>query len=347
MRAAAAGTYSMRRFAVASIAAAMIAAALAAAAAMAAAPGYHIERRIALADGGWDLVSFDPILRRAYIARPDAVTAIAADSGAVLARLAPTDHGHAVVPLRRGAEVLVTDGGDNTARIFDARTGAELARITVGEKPDAAVRDPATGLVAVMNAKSGTVSLIDPATRKLVGEIAVGGALEMAAPDGAGRLFVNIENQNALAVIDLKARKVTGRIALTGCEGPTGVAWLPRARRVLSSCGDGVAAVVDPAAGKVETLPIGAGPDSVIYDGRRHLAFVPAGRSGELDIFADGPGGVRPMGKLATQLGARTGAVDEASGRLYLPAADYVLPVPPGQRPQMKPGSVVVLVVAP
>jgi hypothetical protein len=117
---------------------------------------------------------------------------------------------------------------------------------------------------------------------------------------------------------------------------------------VLSSCANGVAAVTDPVAGKVEkTLPIGAGPDTVMYDAHRRLAFVPAGRAGELDIFSDAAAGIEPAGKVTTQLGARTGALDEGTGRIYLPAAEYLPPAAPGGRPQIKPGSVVVVVVSP
>jgi hypothetical protein len=109
-----------------------------------------------------------------------------------------------------------------------------------------------------------------------------------------------------------------------------------------------VATVTDPDAGKVTaTLPIGQGPDSALYDPQRHIAFVPAGKSGELDLFGDTPNGVAPLGKVATQRGARTGAVDPVTGRVYLPAADYAPPATPGGKPQVKPGSVVAVVVAP
>ncbi len=312
------------------------------------APTYHIASRLALPDGGWDLASFDPAMRRIYIARNNSVTAIDIDTGQVTGKLAPASKGHAVVPLKDGTEILVTDGAANTADIFDARTGAALASIKTGEKPDAATFDAASGLAVVMNGKSGSLTLIDPATRASVGEVVVGGALELGAGDGEGRLFVNVEDHNEVAVIDLKARKVTARIALTGCEGPTGIAYLPVSRRLVSSCVNGVAAISDPATGKIEkTLPIGQGPDSVLYDAQRAMAFIPAGKSGELDLFADEASGVRPLGKVATQMGAKTGAVDPKTGRIYLPAAEYAPPAAAGGRPQMKPGSVVALVIEP
>jgi YVTN family beta-propeller protein len=310
-------------------------------------PAYSVTSKIALPDGGWDLVSFDPALRRVYLARSEGVTAIDVETGAVTGKLAPANGGHAAVPSRTGAEVLVTNGKSNTADIVDARTGARLASIPVGEKPDAAMIEPTTGLGVVMNAKSGSLSLIDMKARQVVGTIPIGGSLELGAADGTGRIFVNVEDRNELVAVDLKARKIQARFALTGCDGPTGVAWLPVSRRVLSTCGNGVAAVTDPATGKVETVPIGQGPDTALYDPDRKVAFVPAGRSGELDVFDDTPQGVKPAGTIPTQRGARTGALDPRSGRIYLPAAAYTAPADAGARPQIVPGSVVLLVVSP
>lgn len=330
------------------LSAAVLAALVFAGPSLAAAPRYHVSRTIGLPDGGWDLASFDPVLGRVYIARSDAVTSIDVATGQVTPRLLPASGGHAALPLRNGAEILVTDGHDDRARIYDARTGARLAEIKTGEKPDAVVFDPATGLAAVMNGHSGDVTLIDPQTRTEVGQLAVGGELELAAGDGEGLLFVNVEDRNMVAVVDLRSRTVVKRIPLSGCEGPTGLAYLPMARRVLSTCDNGVAAVTDPAAGKVVALlAIGAGPDSALYDPNRRMVLVPAGKSGELDLFADTAAGVTPIGKVTTQLGARTGAVDPASGRVYLPAAEYVPATKSGGRAQVKPGSVVALVVAP
>ncbi len=45
-----------------------------------------------------------------------------------------------------------------------------------------------------------------------------------------------------------------------------------------------------------------------------------------------------------TQIGARTGAVDPKTGRIYLPTAEYV-PFAAGQRPTTKPGTFQILVL--
>ena len=320
--------------------------ALTAAAASAEPTRYHVVGKIALPDGGWDLVSFDPAMGRVYVAHGDMVSAINTADQTVIGKFAPASRSHAAVAINSGTEVLVTNGGDNTAAIFNAKTGTLTATVKTGEKPDAAMVDDASGLAVVMNAKTGDLTLINPRTHAVVAQVPVGGSLELGASLGGGKIAVNVEDKNEVVLIDLKARAVIKHIALKGCDGPTGVAWLPISKRILSSCVNGVAAITDPLTDVVTTLPIGRGPDTVLYDAKRKLAFVPAGRSGELDIFADEATGVRALGKVDTQMGARTGALDPATGRIYLVAADYE-PAISGARPQQKPGSVVALVVAP
>ena len=97
----------------------------------------------------------------------------------------------------------------------------------------------------------------------------------------------------------------------------------------------------------VATLAIGGGPDAVIYDAKRNLAFIPCGRSGVLEVVAlAGAGGASIVQHLKTQLGVKSGALDPATGDLYLPTATYVA-VPGGGKPTPAPGSFVFLIVSP
>jgi DNA-binding beta-propeller fold protein YncE len=312
-------------------------------------PSYHAAGRIPLTDGGWDYVSVDPATNRLYVARTDAVTAVDLGSNEITAKLAAAQRGHQVLPLPGGAELLVTNGTPGTAEFIDAKTGKSLASVKVGKGPDAAIYDAKSGLAIVINHAGGTVALVDPRKHVAVAEIPVGGAaLEYAAIDPAGHLFVNDEDTAEMVEIDLARRKVMTHIRMTGCEGPTGLAYLPESKRMLAACGNGVAALVNPKTAKFDrTLPIGKGADAVIHDARRKLVFVPAGQSGDLTVFADEAKGVRELGKVATQIGARTGAVDEKTGKIYLPAADYTPPATAGGRSQAKPGSVVLLEIDP
>jgi len=301
--------------------------------------------RIAIPDGAWDYASVDAGARRLYLARGDGVMVLDLDTGTVTPKLVPGARVHAVVPLTRG-RILSTNGDSNTATIAEADTGKILAEIATGTKPDAAVLDPKTGLVLVMNGKSGDITLIDPNTAKAIGAIAVGGALEFAAVDGAGQAYVNVEDKGELAIVDIALRKVTARVALTGCEDPSGLARDPASGVLLSVCANGVAKAIDPAkAAVIATLPIGQRPDAAIFDAARHLFLVPCGGDGSLTLISSEGAALAVVGSVPTERGARTGALDPKTGRIYLPTAEFAPAVAPEGRPVAKPGSAHLLVL--
>ena len=148
--------------------------------------GYRVEGRIPGADGGWDYARVDAGTGRLYVARSNAIMAVDLASRKVTSALASAQRAHAILPLANGKTLIETDGDTGLARFIDAATGAVLAEVATGKKPDAAFVDPATGLLAVMNGGDGTVALIDPERRVLVDKIDVGGGLEFGVADGKG-----------------------------------------------------------------------------------------------------------------------------------------------------------------
>jgi DNA-binding beta-propeller fold protein YncE len=308
---------------------------------------YHITGHIPGADGGWDYATFDPAARRIYVAKGAAIMAVDADSGKVTPQLTTAQRSHAAVPLP-GGRLLVTNGGNDTAVFVDAQTGKALGSVATGKGPDAGIYDPKSGLAFVVAHAGGSVTFIDVAKQEAVATIDLGGtAREFAAVDGAGRLWVNDEGLNEIASVDIKTRKVLGHYKLDGCEGPTGLAYAPAADRLVATC-DGVAAVIDPASGKmVDKLTIGAGPDAIFYDPTRKLLFASAGESGELDIISAASSKLKVVQVLKTMVGARTGTVDPKTGKVYLPVAKYGPPVAGSRRPPVLPGTFELLVVGP
>jgi YVTN family beta-propeller protein len=324
----------------------LIAAAGLAAASAQAAPTYALVDHVKIPDGNFDYASFDPVHRRLYVSRVGGVTAMDVDTKTVTTLDPQAQRTHESLILNGGANLLVTDSGTNSAHVLDALTGAVLAEIPAGTKPDAAIFDPATGLAMVMNGGSGDVTLVDPKTWKAVGLIPVGGALEFGASDGAGRAFVNVEDQNLIAVIDTKARKVVARYPLAGCKGPSGLAYAANAGVLIAACANGIGKVINAATGAdVATLAIGHFPDAVIYDPVRKLAFIPCALEGVLEVIdVRSPTDVAIVQSVKTGQGARLGAVDPKTGVIYLPAAQYIMTT---GRPTTVPGTFQILVVAP
>ncbi len=320
-------------------------AALAAAATTASAPTYSVVDRIAGPDGGWDLLGVDPSAHRLYVARSTGVMAVDLSSGKVTPNLVPAARGHGALPIPGTTRVISTSGGTGTATVFEGATGQVIATLSVGKNPDAVAYDPATRTAWVMNPGSGEISVVDPVAAKVVATIPVSGDLELGAADGAGRMYVNIENKNEVAVIDTKARKLLARFPLSGCEGSTGIAYSAVDRQIVSACANAVAVVSAPDGRQIASLKVGPRPDGAVYDEARHLAFIPSGGDGTLSVIRLG---AKPqvVAVVPTAKSARTAALDPSTGRLYLPSVQYA-PAVGSARPAMIPGSFAVLVIAP
>ena len=308
---------------------------------------YALETSWAGPDGGWDFSSFDSIHRRFYVARSDGVTAVDVDTGQVTPHLLPASRTHAAIPVNDGAEVLVTVGTTGSALIANARTGAVRASIPTGPKPDAALVEPATGLGLVFDNAGGGIALIDTRSGTSVGTISVPGGLESAASDGSGKVYVNVEDLNEIVVVDIRARRVLSHYPLTGCEAPSGIAYIPATRRLVSACSNHVAKVVSAATGEiVASLTIGGRPDWADFDAKTGLVLLPTGEDGVINLISaaseDAPAVV---GKIPGHVGSRSGAIDTTEGRFYMPSADFT--VTAGARPVATPGTFRILVYDP
>ena len=332
------------------LAAGLLLSAILSATALAAAPNYKIIDRIKVPDGGFDYATFDAASGRVLMARTDFTTAIDAKTGKV-SQLNSAAPGHMALPIP-GTSLVVLPQRPGMVRIADMANDKMLADIPAGQNPDGATYDSFSKLVFVMNHDSGEATVIDPVARKAVATIPVGGTLEFPASDGAGKVYVNITSVPEIAVIDVKTRTVTAHYKLEGCRGASGLAYATQAKLLISSCGNGMAKVLDAATGKeVASLPIARGPDAVIYDPTRRLAFIPCGGDGVLEIISlEDPGHIAVVQHLQTQAGSRTGTIDPQTGRLFLMASQpdpNGAPGPGGRGIARVPGTYEVLVVGP
>jgi DNA-binding beta-propeller fold protein YncE len=316
------------------------------AAAFAAAPQYKIIDRIKVQDGTFDYATFDSATGKVLMARPNFTTTIDVKTGKV-DEIKAAARGHIALPIPGTPLLVVTQRAGNIL-IVDGAADKVVATLKGGKNPDGATYDPSTKLVFAMNHDSGESTVIDPAAKKVVGTIPIGGDLEFAVADGAGKVFVNVEDKNQIAVIDAKAKKVLTRYALKDCDGPTGLAYDAADKLLIASC-DGTAKVIHADNGtEAASLKIANQPDAVIFDPMRKLAFIPCRTPGVLEVlsFAD-PAHISVVQHLPTQLGTRTGTIDPSTGRIYSMAAKFGAPAQPGGRAQPLESTYEVLVIAP
>lgn len=309
---------------------------------------YKIIDRIKVPDGVFDYATFDAATGRVYMPRGAYTTVIDVKTGKP-SQLNSAVGDHIALPVP-GTNLLVVTQRTGTVRIVDKAADKVLAEFPQGKNPNSAAYDPVSKMVLVLNKDGGDSTLLDPAQRKVVATIPISpNTLEFPVADGAGKIFDNIETTGEIAVIDVAMRKVTGRYKIDGCEEPSGLAYAPDSKLLISSCRNQLAKVVQAGTGKViASLPIGRGPDAVIYDPVRKLAFIPCGQDGVLEVIS-----LADLARIAvvqhvpTQAGSRTGTLDPQTGRLYLMASKPDPNAPAGRGAPRLAGSWEVLVIGP
>jgi len=228
-------------------------------------------------------------------------------------------------------------------------TNAFITQIPTGANPDAIFYDSFSKHIITCNGRGKNLSIIDPATNQLLDSIDVGGKPETAVSNGAGMIYVNIEDKNEILAINMKTNKVEAHWSLSPAEEPTGLAFDNQTNRLFAGCGNKLLAVVDASNGKViTTLPIGDGCDGVGFDRTTGNIFASNGEGTMTAYKEKSADKFDLIGTIPTKRGARTITVDEQSHRIYLPTAEFEKPDPAATnaRPKMIPGTFQVLVIS-
>jgi DNA-binding beta-propeller fold protein YncE len=312
---------------------------------------YHVTQTFKIpGEGRWDYLSIDPQAHHLFVPRTSHVQVISTTDGSIVADIPKTAgvHGVALVPeLKRG---FASDGKDNTVTIFDTESFKVIGVVSVGDGPDGIIYDPFSKHVFCMNGREGSVSLIpadaDPAKPGIV-TIPLDGKPEFAASDQAGRVYINLEDKNAIAVVDSTAKKLTDHWSLAPGDEPTGMAIDPQTHRIFVGCHNKMFFVVNAETGKiVQTFPIGPSIDACAFDPQTKLAFASCGDSILSVIHEDDADHFTAQPDIKTAPGARSMALDPSTHTLYMPTADFA-PAPEGtRRPPMIDGTFKIIVVS-
>ena len=324
---------------------------LAAVATPAVAQGYKMTGSISLGGaGGWDYLSADSQNRRLYVSHGTEVIVVDLDTQKPAGKLSGFQGVHGIAIADDLGLGFVSDGRSNQVVSFDLKTLMIKEKIATGKNPDGILYDPFSKRVFSFNGGSGDATAIDAQTGKVAGTVPLGSKPEFPATNGAGAIFVNMEEKNEIVRIDPRTLTVTAHWPVAPCDGPSGLAIDTADKRLFAVCGNKMMAVVDSESGKVIATPaIGQGPDAAGYDPGTHLAFSSNGE-GSITIIKRSGNTYTVAGTVTTQRSARTMALDTKTHRIYLSAAELgSAPAPtadhPHPRPSIVPDSFKLLVV--
>jgi YVTN family beta-propeller protein len=221
-----------------------------------------------------------------------------------------------------------------------------LAQVATGQNPDAILYESFSKKIITCNGRSKNLTIIDPATNLVVDSVNVGGKPETAVSDGAGKLFVNVEDKNEIVVVDTRTFKVLNHWSIAPGEAPTGLSFDKETKRLFAGC-EKLLVVINATNGSiVDKLPIGDGCDGTAFDPVTKNIFTSNGEGTMTVIHEDNADKYTVVENVVTKKGARTLTLDYATHLIYLPTAEFE-PMAAGQqgRPKMKAGTFQVLVV--
>jgi DNA-binding beta-propeller fold protein YncE len=274
-------------------------------------------RRVAIGgEGGTDYLAADTATGRVYVSRGSHVMVVDGATAKVLADIGDTPRVHGIAFAEADGHGFTTNAGDSTSTMFDLASMAVVKKVHAGKDGlDGIMYDEATDRILTIDHSrpEGTAVVIDPKSGDVVATIALSGrGPEGGVSDGNGRIFINLEDRNAIDVVDTKTWTVVATWPIAPCDGPTGIAMDRATQRIFSGCSDS-SVVVDAATGKVvATLANGDGVDALGWDDVEKLMYIPAGRDGTVTVYhEDAPDRYTRVAVVKTMPGVKTIAVDQ------------------------------------
>lgn len=288
----------------------------------AAEPHYKFVKEIPIGGGGgWDYLHADAADHRLFVTHGTKVIVIDTEQDKVVGNIPDTPGVHGFVTAPELGRGFSSNGQESKSSIVDLTNLKLVTKVATGSNPDALLFEPKSAQVWVFNGRGQSATVYDAKTGNVVAaEIKLGGKPESGAADGeAGRVYVNLENKNEIAVIDMKDHKVVANWPIAPGATATGLAFDPALNRLIIGCGNSKMVMMDSTNGKVvSSIDCGQGVDAAAFDPETHLGFVSAGGSGTVTIAKVESDKLTPIQTLSTERGARTMTVDTKTHRIYL-----------------------------
>jgi DNA-binding beta-propeller fold protein YncE len=288
---------------------------------------YKILRTVKIGggEGGFDYVTADPDARTLYVARSGAGGHIGVFNLDTLAPLGEIPEVSA-----HGAMVDTSTGhGFATSKpvtMFDSKTYAVIKKIDVQGNPDGYLNDTFNHHFYILSHAAPNITVLDDKDGSILGTIDIGGAPEQAVTDGKGKIYVDIEDKDAIAVIDAKNMTMVGKYDLSSKGGGcAGLAFDTKNNILFAACRDKSNMIILSAIdGHIITdLPIGLGSDGATFNPATMEAFSSQGDGTLTVIKENSPTSFAVEQTVTTPVRAKTLTLDPKTGHIFLITGEF------------------------
>lgn len=291
---------------------------------------YKVQRiQVVGGEGGFDYVTADSNARLLFVARSGPAGQLYVyqlDSLSLFASI-PNVSSH-------GATVdVATAHGFATSKpitMFDANHFTVIKKIDVEGNPDGYLNDTINHRFCVLSHSAPNITVLDDKDGSILTTFDIGGAPEQAVSDGRGRIYVDIEDKSAIAVIDANTMTMVGKYDLSSKGGGcAGLAIDVKNNILFAACREKNNMIILSATdGHIITdLPIGVGCDGAVFNPETMEVFSSQGDGTLTVIKENSPTSFAVEQTVATPARAKTLTLDTKTGNIYSITAEFG-PVP-------------------
>ena len=320
-------------------------------------------------EGGWDYIYADVAGRRLYIPRRGTPAALDVKTRLSIYNLDTLEPVGEIAGVGgQGAAVDPKSGHGFTSStpisMFDTKTMALIKTIDAGAaRPDGIYFDPFNERVYVFSHPTKDATVIDAKNGNVLGTIDLGGIPEQAVGDGRGTLYVVMQDaQGGVAVVDVKAMKVTAHYAFGDKGRCNGLALDNKHRVLFAACASSgnpptqppqpMMVILSAEDGKIFTsLPLAGASDGAVFNPSTMEVFSTHGNGTLTVVKEKSPTAFEVEQNLDTMNGARTITFDPKTNHIFTMSQERgpAPPPPPGggRGPQGTPvpGSFTILMI--
>lgn len=296
-------------------------------------------------DGKWDYLAVSG--NRLYVSHGTRVHILDKETGKEINTINNLSGVHGIAIDKENNHGYISNGKMNNVVVFDLTSFKEITTIKTGNNPDFIILEPFTHNVITGNGKSHSLSVIDTKTMAVKTTIEITGKPEAIVSDKTGKIYVNLEDKNAIAVVNIKDYKVEKYITLQpNAEEPAGLAIDAKNHFLFAGCGSGQLLVLNILNDKViGKFPIGEDCDGVVFNENTKTIYA-SNAGGSIDVIMEtATGKLQQLPSIKTQAGAKTIALDQTTNTLFLSVADFTGKKDANGKPEVVPGTFKVLKV--
>jgi DNA-binding beta-propeller fold protein YncE len=286
---------------------------------------YRLLTVIPVGGGGvpGDLLA-DTESRRLYVARSSGVAVVDLDTSRVVGEIAgaPGVRRFALAPdLGLG---FTSNAREASASIVELSTLKAFSKADVGDDPDAIVYVRGIREVYVFNRRGRSATVFEARSGRVVTVLPLPGRPSSAIADAeGGRVYVEIEDRNEIAAIDVARRRVVASWPTAPCESPTGIAADFEHHHFYVGCENGLVAMMDALSGKVlSTAATGGSVGACSFDPVTGLAFASSGAGSVTLVREAARDSLAVVQKLETGSSSGAMTLDRRTHRIFLAAGD-------------------------